>query len=186
MTKFVSSQPHDSTSALSAAGKCGHKADETSHRQRRYLSAGVPSCIGQCRTLYATLAPAGVSSPGREGMMKTHYTIALAMLAGFGLGTVAVQGLHAQSKPPVYQVTELEILDPVAYSKDYAPKARAAIEAAGGKFLALGGKTTALASSSSNGTVLRKSRPIASQRPSKNSCRSATNWRNSAPTLSKG
>jgi hypothetical protein len=24
-------------------------------------------------------------------MMKTHYTIALAMLAGFGLGTVAVQ-----------------------------------------------------------------------------------------------
>ena len=75
--------------------------------------------------------------------MKTHYTIALAMLAGFGLGTVAVQGLHAQSKPPVYQVTEVEILNPEAYSKDYAPKAGAAIRAAGGKFLALGGKTTA-------------------------------------------
>jgi uncharacterized protein (DUF1330 family) len=76
-------------------------------------------------------------------MMKTHYTIALAMLAGFGLGTVAVQGLHAQSKAPVYQVTEIEILDPEAYSKDYVPKAGAAIRAAGGKFLALGGKTTA-------------------------------------------
>jgi uncharacterized protein (DUF1330 family) len=75
--------------------------------------------------------------------MKTHYTIALAMLAGFGLGTVAVQGLHAQSKAPVYQVTEIEILNPQAYSKDYVPKARAAIEAAGGKFLAVGGKTTA-------------------------------------------
>jgi uncharacterized protein (DUF1330 family) len=76
--------------------------------------------------------------------MKTHYTIALAMLAGFGLGTVAVQGLHAQAKVPFYQVTEVEILDPEAYSKDYVPKAIAAIKASGGKFLAVGGKTTAL------------------------------------------
>ena len=76
--------------------------------------------------------------------MKTHYAITLAMLAGFGLGTIAVQGLHAQAKPPVYQVTEIEILNPEAYSKDYVPKARAAIQAAGGKFLAVGGKTTAL------------------------------------------
>jgi uncharacterized protein (DUF1330 family) len=76
-------------------------------------------------------------------MMKTRYTIALAMLAGFGLGTVAVQGLHAQAKAPVYQVTEVEIMNPDAYLKDYVPKAGAAIRAAGGKFLALGGKTTA-------------------------------------------
>ncbi|WP_197033696.1 hypothetical protein [Bradyrhizobium sp. URHD0069] len=32
--------------------------------------------------------------------MKTHYTVTLAMLAGFGLGAVAVQGLHAQANPP--------------------------------------------------------------------------------------
>jgi uncharacterized protein (DUF1330 family) len=76
--------------------------------------------------------------------MKTHYTIALAMLAGFGLGTVAVQGLHAQAKAPVYQVTEIEIMNPEAYAKDYVPKAQVAIKAAGGKFLAVGGKTTAL------------------------------------------
>jgi uncharacterized protein (DUF1330 family) len=76
--------------------------------------------------------------------MKTHHTIALAMLAGFGLGTVAVQGLHAQAKAPVYQVTEVEILDPETYAKDYVPKAQAAIKASGGKFLAAGGKTTSL------------------------------------------
>ncbi len=76
--------------------------------------------------------------------MKTHYIIALSMLAGFGLGTVAVQGLHAQSKAPIYQVTEVEIMDAQAYLNDYAPKARAAILAAGGKFLAVGGKTTAI------------------------------------------
>jgi uncharacterized protein (DUF1330 family) len=75
--------------------------------------------------------------------MKTHYTVALAMLAGFGLGTVAVQGLHAQANAPVYQVTEVEILDAEAYSRDFLPKAAAAIKAAGGKLLASGGKTTA-------------------------------------------
>jgi uncharacterized protein (DUF1330 family) len=76
--------------------------------------------------------------------MKTQYTIALAMLTGFGLGTVAVQGLHAQAKPPVYQVVEIEVLDQAAYLKDYAPKAQAVIKAAGGKFLAAGGKTTTI------------------------------------------
>lgn len=75
--------------------------------------------------------------------MKTRSTIALAMLAGFGLGTVAVQGLHAQAKGPVYQVTEVEVLDPAAYAKDFAPKAAAAVKAAGGRFLAVGGKVTA-------------------------------------------
>jgi uncharacterized protein (DUF1330 family) len=74
--------------------------------------------------------------------MKIHFTVAIAMITGFGLGMVAVQGLHAQANRPIYQVTEIEILDPQAYSKDYVPKAQAAIKAAGGKFLAVGGKTT--------------------------------------------
>ena len=76
--------------------------------------------------------------------MKTRYTVALAMFAGFGLGAVAVQGLHAQAKPPVYQVVEVNASDLETYVKDYAPKARAAITAAGGKFLAAGGKTTTI------------------------------------------
>src|ERR1700687_2184276 len=87
------------------------------------------------------MLPAGISSPRREEVMKTHHTIALAMLAGFGLGTVAVQGLHAQAKPPVYQVVEVNASDLEAYVKDYAPKARAAITAAGGKLLSAGGET---------------------------------------------
>jgi uncharacterized protein (DUF1330 family) len=76
--------------------------------------------------------------------MKTPYTVALAMVAGFGLGAVAVQGLHAQGKPPVYQVVEIDVLNQDAYVKDYVPKAQAAIKAAGGKFLAAGGKTTTI------------------------------------------
>jgi len=76
--------------------------------------------------------------------MKTQYTVTFAMLAGFGLGAVAVQGLHAQAKPPVYQVVEIDILNQEAYLKDYVPKAQAAIKAAGGEFLAAGGKTTTI------------------------------------------
>ncbi|WP_426434331.1 DUF1330 domain-containing protein [Bradyrhizobium genosp. P] len=77
-------------------------------------------------------------------VMKTYYSMTLAMLAGFGLGAVAVQGLHAQAKPPVYQVVEIEPTNLESYVKDYAPKAQAAIKAAGGKFLAAGGKTTTI------------------------------------------
>jgi uncharacterized protein (DUF1330 family) len=75
--------------------------------------------------------------------MKTHYTIALAMFAGVGLGAAAVQGLHAQAKPPVYSVAEIDIADQAAYST-YVPKAQAAIKASGGMFLAAGGAVTAV------------------------------------------
>ena len=76
--------------------------------------------------------------------MKTKYTVAFTMLVGFGLGAVAVQGLHAQAKPPVYQITEIDVLNQDAYLRDYAPKAQAAIRAAGGKFLAAGGQITTI------------------------------------------
>jgi uncharacterized protein (DUF1330 family) len=76
--------------------------------------------------------------------MKTRYSVTLAMLAGFGLGAIAVQGLNAQAAPPVYQVVEIEPSDMETYLKDYVPKAQAAIKSAGGKFLAAGGKTTTI------------------------------------------
>ena len=71
--------------------------------------------------------------------MKTRYTVALAMLAGIGLGTIAVQGLHAQAKAPVYYVSEIDVRDADTYAKEYAPKAQAIIKAAGGRFVAVGG-----------------------------------------------
>ena len=38
--------------------------------------------------------------------MKTRYTVALAMLAGIGIGGAAIQGLHAQAKPPAIVVVD--------------------------------------------------------------------------------
>lgn len=63
------------------------------------------------------------------------------MLAGVGLGAVAVQGLHAQAKPPVYVVAEINVSSPDAYAKEYVPKAQAIIKAAGGRYLAAGHST---------------------------------------------
>jgi uncharacterized protein (DUF1330 family) len=71
--------------------------------------------------------------------MKTHYTIALSMLAGAALGGAAIQGLHAQATPPVYYVAEIDVTNPDAYGKEYAPKAQAIIKAAGGRLVAIGG-----------------------------------------------
>jgi len=60
------------------------------------------------------------------------------MLTGAAIGALAVQGLRAQTKPPAYVVTEIEITNLDAYQKEYVPLARASIKAAGGHLLAAG------------------------------------------------
>jgi len=76
--------------------------------------------------------------------MKTRYAVTLAAIAGFGLGAVAIEGLHAQAKPPVYYIAEVDVTNPEAYAKEYVPRAVAVTKAASGRFLALGGKVTVL------------------------------------------
>jgi uncharacterized protein (DUF1330 family) len=68
--------------------------------------------------------------------MRTQYAIALAVIAGFGLGAVSIHTLHAQAKPPVFVVAEIDVSNPEAYAKEYVPKAQALIKKHGGKFLA--------------------------------------------------
>src|SRR5436305_934121 len=63
-----------------------------------------------------------------EDIMKTRYTVALSMVAGAALGGAAIQGLHAQAKPPVHYVAEIDVTNPDAYAKEYAPKAQALIK----------------------------------------------------------
>jgi uncharacterized protein (DUF1330 family) len=65
------------------------------------------------------------------------------MLAGFALGAGAMQSLHAQAKPPVYYIAEIDVSNADAYAKEYVPKAQATIKAHGGRFLAAGGQTKA-------------------------------------------
>ncbi len=72
--------------------------------------------------------------------MKQYFGVALGMVAGTVLGAAAVTGLNAQVKAPsVYLVSEVDVTNPDAYGKDFAPKAQATIKAAGGRLVAIGG-----------------------------------------------
>ena len=79
---------------------------------------------------------AGVRSDEWEDIMKTRYTVALSMLAGVAVGAAAVQGLHAQAKPPVYTVTEIDVKNVDAYLKEYTPVVQPIIKKHGGTLLA--------------------------------------------------
>ena len=70
--------------------------------------------------------------------MKTNYKVAIALVAGVAIGGAAIQGLHAQAKPPVFYVAEINVTNIDAYTKEYATKAVAFAKASGAKFLAAG------------------------------------------------
>ena len=55
--------------------------------------------------------------------MKFRLGTAVAMLASMANGGAAVEGLHAQAKPPVYFIGEVEVTNPEGYAKEYLPKA---------------------------------------------------------------
>jgi hypothetical protein len=57
--------------------------------------------------------------------MDTKYKIALAALAGIGLGAAAIEGLHAQAKPPAYVVVAVRsIKDADAFKTSLSTKPR--------------------------------------------------------------
>jgi uncharacterized protein (DUF1330 family) len=68
--------------------------------------------------------------------MQFRCTVALAMLAGFGLGALAVQGLHAQgTAPKAYAIVDVtEINDPRTFNA-LLPKEQQAVTAAGGRYV---------------------------------------------------
>jgi uncharacterized protein (DUF1330 family) len=70
--------------------------------------------------------------------MNRHIALGLAMIAGAALGATAMQGLHAQAKPPIYIVTEIDAPNMDAYLKEYAPLAQKTIKDAGGRLVAAG------------------------------------------------
>jgi uncharacterized protein (DUF1330 family) len=68
--------------------------------------------------------------------MKIPYTAVLAVIAGFGLGAVAVQVLHAQATPPAYTVAEVEVTDPETYRQYIV----VGVPPTDGRFIARGGR----------------------------------------------
>jgi hypothetical protein len=56
--------------------------------------------------------------------MKQYLGLGLGVLAGTLIGAAAVSGLHAQAKPPVYLITEIDVTNPNAYAKEFAQRLR--------------------------------------------------------------
>ena len=76
--------------------------------------------------------------------MNSNYKMTLAALVGAALGAAAVQGLHAQAKPPVYTVTEIDVSNVDAYMKEYVPVVQPMLKKGGGTLLAASLKVTAM------------------------------------------
>lgn len=85
--------------------------------------------------------------------MKTRSTVVLSVLAGIAIGAVAVRTLHAQAQPPVYIVSEIDVTNADAYTKEYVPVVRPAIAKSGGKLLAASQKVTMLEGAPQNSRV---------------------------------
>ena len=78
--------------------------------------------------------------------MKPQLKIALAIIAGSGIGPATLEGLHAQAKAktPIYVVAEIDVTNVDAYMKEYAPKAPGLIKKSGGKLVAASLNVTAV------------------------------------------
>ena len=72
--------------------------------------------------------------------MKSYYAVGIGVLCGAGLGVLAIQALHAQATPPAYAIIEIDVSNPDAFVKEYAPLVQKTLLATGAKYLARGGK----------------------------------------------
>ena len=72
-----------------------------------------------------------------------RYPTAVAFLAGAVLATVGIQVLHAETKPPAYVVSEVDVMDDALY-RAYVPLAIKALVAAGGTYIVRDGASVSL------------------------------------------
>ena len=72
--------------------------------------------------------------------MDTRLTVIVALVVGFASGAAAVGVVRAQAKPLAYTIAEVEVTDQATY-QEYQKGASVQIPAAGGRFIARGGRT---------------------------------------------
>lgn len=72
--------------------------------------------------------------------MKRSFMLGVSFVSGIAVGALGIQKLSAEetAKRPVYVVGEVDVKDVEGYTKEYSPKVRATVKAAGGRVIALG------------------------------------------------
>jgi uncharacterized protein (DUF1330 family) len=88
--------------------------------------------------------------------MRTNHKLALAVLAGVALGGAAIEGIHAQTKPPTYVVIAIRKITDADGYKEVVAKAPPVAKAAGGTFVVRTDKITPLDGNSPARFVLLK------------------------------
>src|ERR1700688_941659 len=79
----------------------------------------------------------------KENAMNRHIATGLTLVAGVAIGATAIQGLHAQAKPPTYVVVAIrKINDAAAYKTGVVDKASPVLAAAGGRYVVRTDKIT--------------------------------------------
>jgi uncharacterized protein (DUF1330 family) len=86
--------------------------------------------------------------------MTRYVTIGLSMLAGAALGGAGIQAIHAQAKPPVFQVSLQQVSDAAALEKEFVPLARPTVRAHGGRTIAASIKPVAIEGAEPNFRVV--------------------------------
>ena len=126
-------------------------------------------------------------------MINRHITLGLAMIASAALGAAVVQTLHAQAKPPAYNVAEITIKDQDGYNKEYLPLVTKAITDAGGKFIVRAVRRSPTkawhprpALSWCNSRIWTNCRPCITPRPIRTPLQLGISTRRSASSASKG
>jgi uncharacterized protein (DUF1330 family) len=76
------------------------------------------------------------------------------MAMSFALGGFAVQALHAQARPHIYYIAEVDVTDLDGYVKEFVPKAATSSETYGGRALAAGQNVTAIEGTPPKGRVV--------------------------------
>jgi uncharacterized protein (DUF1330 family) len=76
--------------------------------------------------------------------MRTHYMVGMALFAGISIGAGLIEALHAQAKPPAFNIAEITLTNEEGYNKEYVPPVVKSIQDFGGKFIVRGGKTISI------------------------------------------
>jgi hypothetical protein len=82
--------------------------------------------------------------------MKQIFGIGLGLLGGMSIGALGVSVLHAQAKPPVFQITLQDVSNQEGLNKEFVPLARPTVKAYGGIPIASGVPTAIEGSTPSN------------------------------------
>jgi uncharacterized protein (DUF1330 family) len=102
--------------------------DERSNNRSRYAGRCERRAIGEAFCYAKTVL--------EDDLMKANFKLAIALAAGAAIGGMVVQGLHAQTTPPSYVVTDIsEITDPEGFKAVISKAAPSSLVEFGGKYV---------------------------------------------------